>query len=160
MCRTERFSVMNGEDFIDSKSVNKPLDVNPLEIQSYIEGCTFIENIFGKNSKIPMDYAKSCPFLLSFMSNYKLMDKLKTYFSDHISELPKRRGLLWVDTKRISDYKKLPETNARLKLLEDHLFEKYDGHKYLWIPPSLPYYPLQGVYTVSEGFSNVILFSS
>ena len=160
MCRTERFSVMNGEDFIDSKSVNKPLDVNPLEIQSYIEGCTFIENIFGKNSKIPMDYAKSCPFLLPFMSNYKLMDKLKTYFSDHISELPKRRGLLWVDTKRISDYKKLPETNARLKLLEDHLFEKYDGHKYLWIPPSLPYYPLQGVYKGSEGFSKVLLFSA
>lgn len=160
MCRTERLSVMNGEDFIDSESTRHSLDVNQLEIQSYIEGCRLVENVFGRNSKIPMDYAKSCPFLLSFMSNYVLMDRLRDYFENHKENLPKRRGLLWVDTNKIYDYKPLPETNARLELLKKHMFEQYKSHLYLWVPPSMPYYSLEGVYRGSKGFSKVLLFST
>lgn len=160
VCRTERLSVMNGEDFIDSDSAGHPLDVDPLEIQSYVEGCRFVENVFGRNGKIPMDYAKSCPFLLSFMSNYVLMDKLRRYFENHKEELPKRHGLLWVDTNKINDYKPLPKTNARLELLKRHMFEQYKSHLYLWVPPSMPYYPLEGVYRGSRGFSKVLLFSA
>lgn len=161
MCRTERISVMNGEDFIDSESAKHPLVVDPTEIQSYVEGCKFIEDVFGKNGKIPMDYAKSCPFLLSFMSNYVLMDKLRNYFEKHKKDLPKRRGLLWLDTNnKIYDYKPLPKTNARLELLKNHMFEQYNSHLYLWVPPSMPYYPLEGVYRGSKGFSKVLLFSA
>lgn len=160
MCRTERISVMDGEDFIDSGSAKHPLDINPLEILSYVEGCQLVENALGRNSKIPMDYAKSCPFLLSFMNNYVLMDRLRAHFENHQEDLPERRGLLWVDTSKIYDYKPLPETNARLALLKKHMFEQYKSHLYLWVPPSMPYYPLEGVYRDSRGFSKILLFSA
>ena len=107
-----------------------------------------------------MDYAKSCPFLLSFMNNYVLMDRLRAHFENHQEDLPVQRGLLWVDTSKIYGYKPLPETNARLALLKKHMFEQYKSHLYLWVPPSMPYYPLEGVYRDSKGFSKILLFSA
>ena len=34
------------------------------------------------------------------------------------------------------------------------------AEKYLWIPPSLPYYEMQGAYKNSKGFSKILVFSA
>ena len=34
------------------------------------------------------------------------------------------------------------------------------AEKYLWIPPSMPYYEMQGVYKNSKGFSKILVFSA
>lgn len=157
-CRTERLSAMNGYDFIDDESTKTPMTVLPEDIKSFIEGSQFVEEVLG--SKIPVYYVKSCPFLLSYMSNYALMDSLKRYFNKHPDKLRLiNHDLLWLDTKKIDKYKPLPESNARLQLLKDHVF-KNRSELYLWIPPSKPYYPLDGVYKNSEGYSKLLLFSA
>lgn len=160
MCRTERLSVMNGEDFIDSESTRQPLNITPDDIRSYVEGCQLLEGIQGRNRRLPLDYAKSCPFLLSFMSNYKLMDSLNEYFKRNPDKLKGKKGLLWLNTERINNYQPLPQSNARLELLKEYLFVRSKSHMYLWVPPSLPYYDLRGVYKDSKHFSKILLFSA
>ena len=39
----------------------------------------------------------------------------------------------------------MPKTNARLEKLKEVAFENH-AELYLWIPPSKPYYELQGAY--------------
>lgn len=158
ICRTERLSVMDGNDFIDDESTKTPMPVLPEDIKSFIQGSEFVEEVLG--SKIPVDYVKSCPFLLSYMSNYTLMDSLKKYFKKYPDKLRLiNRDLLWLDTKKIDKYEPLPESNARLQLLKDHVFRD-KSELYLWIPPCKPYYPFEGVYQNSEGYSKLLLFSA
>lgn len=157
MCRNERLSVMNGEDFIDDSSKDKPLELNELDVKSYIEASSFVKSCIGENASVPVDYVKSSPFLMSFLAGYGLLDKIQRGFK---SAKVGKRNVLWVKRGKIYDYKELPKSNARLEMLKDVLFKTNNSHLFLWIPPSLPYYEMEGVYKGSEGFSKVLIFSS
>ncbi len=62
---------------------------------------------------------------------------------------------------RISDSERygLPKTNARLEKLKEVAFANH-AELYLWIPPSRPYYDLQGAYKGSQHFSKILVFSA
>ena len=67
--------------------------------------------------------------------------------------------MLWINPNRVNDYQKLPATNARLEKLKDVAFEG-GSELFLWVPPSKPYYALQGAYRNSQNFSKVLVFSA
>lgn len=50
-------------------------------------------------------------------------------------------------------------SDARLEALKEKAFTG-GAEKYLWIPPSLPYYEMQGAYKNSKGFSKILVFSA
>ena len=97
---------------------------------------------------------------MSFMRSYKVKQNIEKYFKNHPEEIDAARSdLLWVNPNRVNDYQKLPATNARLEKLKDVAFEG-GSELYLWIPPSRPYYSLQGAYRNSESFSKILVFSA
>jgi hypothetical protein len=159
VCRTERISVMDSGDYTDDSSVKEPLNITENDILSYIQMGQVLEAADAKYS-LPVDYVKSCPFLMSFMRNYKLKENLNKYFFNHPEEVYQAdKKLLWVNKNKISNYDALPETNARLsELIDKSIGNK--GEMLLWVPPSRPYYTLQGVYKESDGFSKVLVFSA
>ncbi len=163
MCRTERMNVMSGADYIDATSAQKQLPVSEGDVQSYID-----INLVAQEAKqlyVPIDYVKSCPFLLSFMQNYALMNKIKGHYKNkNANHSLLNKKSLFVNHNYIGDYKPLPVTNARLELLKQYAFSSKisasASELMLWIPPSLPYYEPTGVYVNSEHFSKLIVFSS
>lgn len=159
VCRTERISVMDSGDYIDDENVKKHLKICENDIRSYIEMGQLLKDMDTKFS-LPVDYVKSCPYLLSFMRNYKIKDSVEKYFKIHPNEVNKaNRNLLWIDTSKIDRYEELPKVNARLECIKEHAFSN-NSELYIWIPPSKPYYKMQGVYKNSEGFSKILVFSS
>jgi len=159
VCRTERISVMGSGDYTDDSSKRDHLHITEKDILSYTEAGALLKSIGAKFS-IPVDYVKSCPFLLSFMQKYKIKQKIEEYFVANPDEADKARSeLLWINPSHINDYKELPATNARLEKLKEVAFEG-NAELYLWIPPSKPYYAMQGAYKNSAGFSKVLVFSS
>lgn len=158
--RTERISVMDTGDFIDDSSIKHHLQVNENDINSYIQMSALLSSAkVGDNC--PIDYVKSCPYLMSFMRKYKIKEQIERYYRKNKYELESERvqNLLWLSRSKISKYEELPKTNARLEALKEKAFIN-GAEKYLWIPPSMPYYEMQGVYKNSKVFSKILVFSA
>lgn len=159
VCRTERISVMDSGDYTDDSSVKKPLTITEMDIASYLAAGNLLKAIDAGYS-FPLDYVKSCPYLMSFMRSYKVKQNIEKYFKAHPEEVDTARSdLLWINPNRVNDYQKLLATNARLEKLKEVAFEG-GSELYLWVPPSRPYYALQGAYRNSENFSKILVFSA
>lgn len=159
VCRTERISVMDSGDYIDDSSIKKPLVITELDVASYLDAGNLLKAA-GISYAFPADYVKSCPYLLSFMRNYKIKQQIEKYFSENPNQIDQARSkLLWIDPNLVNAYQKLPATNARLEKLKEVAFEG-NSELYLWVPPSKPYYELQGAYRGSQNFSKILVFSA
>ena len=65
--------------------------------------------------KRTVDYAKSSPFLMSFMRNYKVKQHIERYFQKHTEDVKLAdKDLLWVNPEHVNAYLPLPASNARL----------------------------------------------
>ena len=158
MCRTERLSVMDNGDFVDDSSKEKSLAISESDIKSYKAARRVVEAI-GGGRQLPIDYVKSCPYLLSFMQNYELKRHVVEYYKRHPNEVENcYSDMLWM--KQRPGYKKLPVTNARLERLMQELFASKGNELLLWVPPSMPYYESEGVFKDKQNFSKIIAFSS
>lgn len=159
VCRTERISVMDSGDYTDDSSKEQPLTVTEKDITSYLAAGKLLKEI-DANYTIPLDYIKSCPYLMSFMRNYKIKQNIEKYFKSSPEKVDVAKSdVLWINPTRVNNYQELPATNARLEKLKKIAFEG-GSELYLWVPPSKPYYSLQGAYRKSDNFSKILVFSA
>lgn len=159
MCRTERISVMDSGDYIDDSSAKTSLKISEGDIHSFIDMGELLKNI-GDEHNLLVDYAKSSPYLMSFMNHYKVKEYIEKYFKKNPEEIAKARGkYLWINRQWLEHYDEVPANNTRLEELKRQIFNNR-SELYMWVPPSRPYYNLEGVYKDSRGFSKILVFSS
>ena len=159
MCRTERISVMDSGDYIDDSSVKNALSISEGDIHTYLDMGRMLRDI-GEERSLLVDYAKSTPYLMSFMNHYKVKERVERIIKHNPEEVSKTRGnYLWINRNWLGNYGELPSNNARLEELKRQIFNNR-SELYLWVPPSKPYYRLEGVYKESKGFSKILVFSS
>ena len=167
--RTEKLLASNDRDAL-IKHVNKPISIQPEDINDFVvlDQITLLLNKDHKASlPVPLEYVKSCPFALSFLDNYQHKEKIRNLILEDaaLQQLVRQTKHGWVNLKDINDYKPLipPRAkslpNAKLRLLLDETVHN-NGWKYLWIPPSIPYYELDGAFKDSWGYSKTLIFSS
>ena len=84
---------------------------------------------------------------------------MKKYYTKHPDEFGNEReqSLLWLNRNKINQYAELPKTNARLEALKEKAFIG-GAEKYLWIPPSLPYYEMQEHIKTAKAFQKYLYF--
>lgn len=159
VCRTERIAASENADMIDDKDVRIPLTVMEQDIRSYLQMQELLESI-GANYNVPIDYIKSTPYLLSFMRDYQLKRNIEKYFKNNPDEVNKlKKDSFWLKKYRLNRYEKIPSNNARLERVLETVLQK-NAEKILWIPPSKPYYELQGAFKDSELATKTLVFSS
>lgn len=165
ICRTERVSVMDSGDYISDQESKTSLNILEGDVESYVQFVHFL-NQLGLEISLPVDYAKSCPFLLSFLRGYEIrnhIDRKLTEYENKKSALFRGCGTLCLKRDDIKDFEPLEKTNARLEELKRHAFMKH-AEKFVWVPPTLPYYPTQGAYKDAYSgearFSKVLVFSA
>ena len=159
VCRTERISAIKTGDFIDDKSVKKPINITEKDILSYMEAEKLLNSI-AQGHSVPVDYIKSAPYIFSFMKQYKFKKQIEKYFHNNPEQIRMaNKKNLWVDDKVIRRYGELNSNNARLERLKQVAFEN-KAEMLLWIPPSKPYYEPQGVFKNAKNFSKVLVFSA
>lgn len=157
ICRTERISVMEDGDYLESRG---GVEIVAGDVASYVEFSKLLK-LVGLDVHLPVDYVKSCPYLMSYLSGYQLKEKIERGFTPYKKKLVKKAGgrYLWLSKNDIELYRPLAKANARLEALKSEVF-RGDAALYIWMPPILPYYPLAGVYKNAEGFSKILVFSS
>jgi len=151
ICRTERLLVDSANKATDDSAAKTPIPITNADILSFVEAEKAAESIH-----IPVEYVKSCPYLLSFMEHYKYKSDLKKL---HPVLSRQARKMLFVDERQLRGFDPLPANNARLERLVSAAFEN-GADRLLWIPPSLPYYPPSGVFRKRENFSKILVFSA
>lgn len=163
MCRTERLIVPGAAAMYNNESTEKPLRITEQDIQTFIETERLAQSI-SETLHIPVEYVKSCPYLLSFMEHYKFKDKVRRAVRDESRKAPvkisrKTRSMLFVSQEKVSDYQPLATNNARLDALSKTAFEG-NSQNLMWMPPSFPYYEPGGVYKKTQNLSKTLVFSS
>lgn len=154
VCRTERLLIDAAGSAIDDSSSKRSIEVSSKDIISFIEAERVAQSV-SATLHIPVEYVKSCPYLLSFMEKYqykKTLERLKPGFN--LSS----RKVLFIDGNKMKRYEQLPANNARLESLIEIAF-KNNAEKLLWVPPSLPYYRPSGVFRNINHFSKTLVFS-
>ena len=159
MCRTERISVMDTGDYIDDSSVHHALRISEGDIHTFVDMGRMLRDI-GEDRSLLVDYAKSTPYLMSYMNHYKVKERVEKIIKRNPEEVSKTRGnYLWINRNWLENYGEIPSNNARLEELKRQIFHNR-SELYMWVPPSRPYYNLEGVYKDSKGFSKNLVFSS
>ncbi len=159
VCRTERISASENADIIDDSEVHIPLDVLDQDIRSYVQAQELLDQI-GANYHVPVDYVKSTPYLMSFMRDYQLKRNVERYFKAHPDEIKKiNKDTFWLKRNVIDHYGRIPNNNARLDRVMSIALQR-GIEKLLWMPPSKPYYELQGAYKDTGLLTKTLVFSS
>ena len=144
---------------IDAHEVKEPVEIMESDIKAYLQAQRLLEDIHLPYN-VPVDYIKSCPYLLSFMRDYKLKRDIERYFAAHPDETSVlNREWLWLKRQSFDRYDPIDPGNARLARVMKHAF-KHNAEKLLWVPPSKPYYALGGAFEGAEHFSKTLIFSS
>ena len=103
-----------------------------------------------------VEYWKSSPYLLNFMREYKLRQKLQTLKLQPSSELRsaiKAAAPFLISKEQVEDYAEIPLRNARMRAVADTAFQ-HGLDRALWLPPSRPTYGEQVPATKSLIFSD------
>ncbi len=159
MCRTERNSVMDSGDYIDDKTKDVPLSIAEGDILAYLDVQRILEKT-GLRISLPVDYVKSCPYILSFMQNYEAKKKLTDYFRKHHEVIDVVRSRwLWLNKRTVNKYGPLPPVNARFERLKTEAIDPKSALLF-GVPPTMPYYSSQGAFKDIESFSKILVFSS
>lgn len=157
VCRTERVSAAEAEDLVEV--VKQEVCVSEADIRSYVQAQELLDETQA-NYHVPVDYVKSCPYLLSFMKDYQLKRNIEAYFKKHPQEIRKlKKDTFWLDRHAMDRYDRIPCNNARLSDLMERTVSG-GAERLLWVPPSKPYYALQGPFKNAGAFSKTLVFSS
>lgn len=170
MCRTER---INTGIVDDSGAKEIPIGVG--DILSYnqmqkILDLSYERDLKKKNNrahsyKVPVEYIKSTPYVLSFADDYDLKKHLfeKSFKNDEsvLLDFVKKHRKYMLSQSNIYNYNELDSNNARLESLKKILFENTQSECLLWVPASHPYYKnVGGVFEKNKDFSKILVFSA
>jgi len=109
-----------------------------------------------------LEYWRAAPYVLELMENYQIKQKLQEHdpsdpaLVDALSTSP--AGLTW---ELVRTYQRVDPGNAKMRGLAADVLDR-GAWQLVWIPPSLPYYELEGPYADLElkDFTKRLIFSS
>jgi len=157
MCRTERVGAFRHQDgMVESNPVT--LELQPDDIRHAL----FVDRLSKLvHSDDTVEYWKSAPYLINFLTRYDIKKNIEAALvQGKISATD--LGPDWesqvLQTVDFQTYQPLSPPNARLRhLLQTHLSE--GQWKLLWVPPTLPYWELEGPFAQVKSFTKTLIFT-
>lgn len=162
MVRTERLACSSDRNGMLKEIQMPALSPAVADIRHYVDYARISTQL--KTGMIG-EYWKSAPYLLNFMDEYRFKQLFKQC-TESGTDPALRKILLdapraFLSHKDIKRYRSIDPCNARLRyLLNDTVGNGM--WRFLWMPPSLPYYNLAGKYDQEDiaGFTKRLVFSS
>jgi len=163
ICKTERHVAEDAGNLIDNETHTVPIIPNESDIVSYLDAQAIFQSLGKEN--LPIEYAKSAPFLLSYLEKYQIKVKLEKFLKNEWSNLSTQQKRLlkspsvWLNQNKIQTYTDFSIPNSRFEMLRKIIFES-NNELLLWVPPSLSCFPLEGTFKNKDMFSKILVFSS
>ena len=170
ICRTERVQISENYEGLFSADVSddierlKEFSSKDIEVFKALDhlGLGLQEAYKGRHAGQLMEFYKAAPWPLSFLSGYQFKLQLDKYKQHSSVKRPlKKSAPAWLSRESIQKYQVSLENapHAKTRSLVKKLF-RTASEEMLWVPPTLPHYPLVGCFENQQEFSKTLLFSS
>lgn len=170
LCRTERAQISDGYENLFCSSVpaekERIAEFSTGDIDTFKAldqlGLALQKKHPSRSASQLMEFYKATPWPLSFLSGYQFKKNLDESLHERdIRKALKKSTAAWLQYSDIQSYKINLEQapQAKMRALTKRLFKNH-SEELLWVPPSLPDYPLQGSFENQQDFSKTLLFSS
>lgn len=154
--RTEKIIASNDPNAMIVNKEDSPLPVTKQGIQDFLHLDKVFKSIYEcrqENAPSPVDYAKSAPYAMSFLRDYKVGEKASGV------SIPLSKNA-FVNLAEINKYE-FPENgrwpNGKLNILMKGMPRE---SMLLWCPPSMCYYNLDGAFKGQKDFTKTLVFSA
>ena len=158
MARTERVTATSDRDSMVAEEVRTP-KLTAADVRQYL----FSDSLFwAVGDRDPMPYWKSAPYLVQFMHGYKFNDRLLQKLNEapnQIAKVARSKSAALLRRRDFENWHEIDPANPKLRAVVSDLL---DGGlwRLLWIPPTLPYWELEGPFTGMAGITKTLLFSA
>lgn len=154
--RTEKIIASNDPNAMIAQKDDALLPITKQGIEDFIHLDAVFQKIYERQHEkapSPVDYAKSAPYAMSFLREYKVGEKA----SNLSISLPKNA---FIDLDMVNKYS-FPQKGSWANGKLDILMKNMDKEsQLLWCPPSMSYYELDGAFKGQKEFTKTLVFSA
>lgn len=158
MARTERVAATEEHDGMLVEPGNT-VKLQPEDVRQYLAADAVFRAVGERD---PMAYWKSAPYLVNFMHRYKVDERIQDtqqHFPEKLAKVLTEHQDSMLSIDAVSKLELVPDAHAKLRDLRERLIDS-GLWKLLWMPPTVPYWPLAGAYEGQHGQSKALLFSA
>jgi hypothetical protein len=156
--RTERISATEAHDaMVEEPKIE--LELRPTDVRQYL-GADALFKAVGDHD--PMVFWKSAPYLTNFMRDYKVNERLDETLQrspEKVATVLRTHPEAFLSAEAIEGWSEIDPGNAKLRELVHDLLDT-GLWKLLWMPPTVPYWPLEGAFSGQEGRTKSLVFSA
>ena len=135
------------------------LELAPSDVEQYLAADALFKAVGDQD---PMQYWKSAPYLPHFMQGYKVNERLTETLARSPEKITKRlegHADAFLKAAALERWSALDPAHAKLRELVHELLDT-GLWKLLWLPPTVPYWPLAGAFDGQDGRTKSLLFSA
>ena len=158
MARTERVLASENRDAMVAQRL-PPISIEPQDVKQYLAADALFRAVGARD---PMPLWKSAPYLAHFMRGYKFnehLDEALEHTPDHVAEVLARHRHSFLSAVTLEQWSALDPANAKLReMVGNHLDRGL--WRLLWLPPTLPYWPLGGPFADNARTTKTLMFSA
>ena len=157
MARTERVAASDDRDAMVAED-RRTATVTSNDVRQYLAADTLFRAVGDGD---PMPLWKSAPYLAHFMRNYKFNELLDEALRtpEKLVEALRQHDPAFLKASDFCSWSRFDPAHAKLRELVGELLD--DGlWRLLWLPPTLPYWPLEGPFAGKEQTTKRLLFSA
>ena len=158
MARTERVAASADRDAMVEEPL-VPVKIMPADIGQYLAADALFKAVGDRD---PMPFWKSAPYLPHFMQGYKVNERLAETLGispDKVTSVLEAHPDAFLRREDIEGWSEIDPDNAKLRELVGDLLDT-GLWKLLWIPPTVPYWPLSGAFQGQEERTKTLFFSA
>ena len=160
MARTERVAASDDRDAMVAED-RHATPVASSDVRQYFAADALFRAV---GSQDPMQFWKSAPYLAHFMHGYKFHELLAEALDtpgppDKIVDALQRHHSAFLQAATLRSWGSIDPGHAKLRELAGELLDE-GLWRLLWMPPTLPYWPLEGPFKGKEQTTKRLLFSA
>ena len=160
MARTERVEASEDRDAMVAED-RRTTPVTASDVRQYLAADALFRAV---GSQDPMPFWKSAPYLAHFMHGYKFHELLVEAIGnagppDKIVDALERHDSAFLKAAALRSWGSVDPGHAKLRELVGELIDE-GLWRLLWMPPTLPYWPLEGPFEGKEHATKRLLFSA
>ena len=157
MARTERVPASDDRDAMVAED-RRTATVTAGDVRQYLAADALFQAVGGRD---PMPFWKSAPYLAHFMHGYRFNERLDEaiHTPDKVVDALQRHDAAFLKAEALRSWGRIDPGHAKLRELVGELIDE-GLWRLLWMPPTLPYWPLEGPFEDKEQATKRLLFSA
>ena len=158
MARTERVAASEERDAMLNESEIK-ISLTPADVRQYLASDALFRAVGDRD---PMPFWKSAPYLVHFMRGYKFIERLEetlTLSPSSVASVLQAHRQSFLSVEALQKWSEIDPAHPKMRDMVNDQLDK-GVWRLLWVPPTLPYWPLEGPFRDKAGITKSLIFSA